>query len=589
MERRWRIRPHDEARIAALERAAGVSPVVAKLLLARGIGDPEQANSFLDAKLTGLRDPESLPGLTAAADQVHAAVQQGRRIVIYGDYDADGMTATGLLYCCLRLLGANVGYYVPNRLEEGYGLNDEALQKIASRGASMVISVDCGIGSTAEAETARQLGLELIITDHHELSGGDVLPAAAGIVHPRLPGSAYPFAGLCGAGVAFKLAWALCQRASEAKRVKPAMRDFLLAAVGLAAVGTVADVVPLLDENRILVRHGLVSLRERPLPGIAALLRVTGLDQKPQLSAEDIAFMLAPRLNAAGRLGQAQLGVELITTESPERAGNLADYIHELNGTRDTLERSVYLAAHKQLKEQFDPEAEPALVLAGVAWHPGVIGIVAGRLAEKYHRPVVIISWDQVGAKPGIGSARSVGRLNLHQALTACGRHLLSHGGHAAAAGLKIEESKLEAFRADFCEYVAGEVSQEDRIAEVQIDAEATLSQLTLKTLEQIEQLAPFGNANPRPVLCASGVTLADAPRRMGSGERHLSVRVRQHGVTIRGVAFGQGEAADDLARLEAPLDLAFRPVINEFNGRRSVEMHLVDWRTSKIPALAGR
>jgi single-stranded-DNA-specific exonuclease len=247
------------------------------------------------------------------------------------------------------------------------------------------------------------------------------------------------------------------------------------------------------------------------------------------------------------------------------------------------------LAANKQVKEQFDPEAEPALVLAGVAWHPGVIGIVAGRLAEKYHRPVVIISWDQVGAKPGVGSARSVGRFNLHQALAACGRHLISHGGHAAAAGLKIEESKLEAFRADFCEHVAGEMSQEDRIAEVQIDAEATLSQLTLKTLEQIEKLAPFGNANPRPVLCASGVTLADAPRRMGNGERHLSVRVRQHGVTVRGVAFGQGEAADELARMEAPLDLAFRPVINEFNGRRNVEMHLVDWRSSKIAALAGR
>lgn len=589
MERRWRIRPHDEARITALERSAGVSPVVAKLLLARGIKDPQQVHSFLDAKMTGLHDPELLPGLPEAADRVHAAIQQGRRIVIYGDYDADGMTATGLLFSCLRLLGANVGCYVPNRLEEGYGLSDEALQRLAGRGASMVISVDCGIGSLAEAETARQLDIELIVTDHHELSGGNVLPDAAGIVHPRLPGSTYPFGGLCGAGVAFKLAWALCQRASEAKRVKPAMRDFLLAAVGLAAIGTVADVVPLLDENRILVRHGLVSLRERPQPGIAALLRVTKLDQKPQLSAEDIAFMLAPRLNAAGRLGQAALGVELLTTDSPTRAASLAEYIHELNGSRETLERSVYLAAHKQLKEQFDPESEPALVLAGVGWHPGVIGIVAGRLAEKYHRPVVIVSWDQVGAKPGIGSARSVARLNLHEALAACSRHLLAHGGHAAAAGLRIEEASLAAFRTDFCEYVAAQMSQEDRVAEVQIDAEATLAQLTLKTVEQMEQLAPFGHANPRPVLCASGVTLAEPPRRMGNGERHLAVRVRQHGVTLRGVAFGQGEAADELAALAAPLDLAFRPIINDFNGRRSVEMHLVDWRSSTLPALAGR
>ncbi len=584
MERRWRLRPHDESRIAALERAAGVPPVVAKLLLARNIRTPEQVHSFLEAKLTGLHDPEMLPGLTAAADRIHAAVRQGRRIVIYGDYDADGMTATGILVRGLRLLGANVGYHVPNRLEEGYGLNAAALRKLADHGATMVISVDCGVGSVDEADVARELGLELIVTDHHELRDDGRLPAAE-IVHPRLPGGAYPFGGLCGAGVAFKLAWALCQRASEAKRVKPAMRDFLLAAIGLAAIGTVADVVPLLDENRILVRHGLISLREHALPGIVELLRVTKLDQKPHLSAEDIAFQLAPRLNAAGRLGQATLGVELLATESPERATSLADYLQELNVTRESLERSVYLAASKQIKEQFELEAEPALVLAGVGWHPGVIGIVAGRLAEKHHRPVVMISWDQLGGKPGTGSARSPGYANLHHALAACSRHLISHGGHAAAAGLKIAESNLAAFRTDFCEHVAAQTSRQDRVAEIQIDAETTFSQLTLRTIEQIEQLAPFGHENPRPVLCASGVNLADPPRRIGNGERHLSVRVRQHGVTLRGVAFGQGEAADELASLSSPLDLAFRPVINEFNGFRKVEMHLVAWRPSTIPA----
>jgi single-stranded-DNA-specific exonuclease len=578
--KRWRFRPHDAARIAFLERSAAVSPVVAQLLLGRGIADPAQARVFIESKLSGLREPELLPGLTDAADRIHAAVQQGRRIVIYGDYDADGMTATGILHSCLRLLGASVGYYVPNRLEEGYGLNCEAVQKLARQGASLVVSVDCGIGSVAEAETARSLGLELIITDHHQL--GDRLPSAAAIVHPRLPGSMYPFDGLCGAGVAFKLAWALCQRASQAKRVSPAMREFLLSAVGLAALGTVADVVPLLDENRILVRHGLVSLRERPPTGIAALLKVTGLDQQPRLGGEDVSFTLAPHLNAAGRLGQAQLGVELLTTESPDRAQSLAEYIHELNGSRDSLERSVYLAAHKQAKEQFDLDADPALVLDGVGWHPGVIGIVAGRLAEKYHRPVVIISWDQVGVRPGSGSARSVGCVDLHQALAACSEHLVSHGGHAMAAGLKIQEARLDAFRAAFCEYVASEMSPDDRVPEIHIDAEALLSQLTLSTLDQIEQLAPFGNGNPRPILCASGVTLSEPPRRMGSNERHLSVRVCQHGAKLRAVAFGQGEAADELAHLDRPLDIAFRPVINEFNGCRRVEMHLVDWRLSE-------
>jgi single-stranded-DNA-specific exonuclease len=587
MDKRWRIQPHDSGQISLLERQAGVSPVVAQLLVSRGVTHPGQARAFLAAKLSGLHDPELLPGLAEAADRVHAAIEQRRRIVVYGDYDADGITGTGLLFRCLKLLNADCGYHVPNRLEDGYGLHENALRRLAERGASLVISVDCGICSVAEAEAARQVGLELIITDHHQM--GDCLPRAACLVHPQLPGSNYPFAGLCGAGVAFKLAWALCQRASQAKRVSPAMREFLLAAVGLAAIGTVADVVPLVDENRILVRHGLVSLRERPVPGLAALMRVTGLDQKPELGSEDIAFVLGPRLNASGRLGQAQLGVELITTDSAERAASLAEYLHQLNQSRDSLERSVYQAAHKQAREQFDPEKDPALVLDGVGWHEGVIGIVAGRLAEKYHRPVIVIAWDKAGVKPGTGSCRSAGGLNLHAALSACCETLLSHGGHRQAAGLKLQRSGLEIFRAAFCEYAASEISERDRVAEIMIDAEAPFSQLTLRTMKEIEQLAPFGEGNPRPVLCASGVQLSEPPRRIGNGDRHLSLKLNQYGVGMRAVAFGQGEAADEIAGIEGDLDIAFRPVINDFRGRRSVEMHLVDWRPARAAVVARR
>jgi single-stranded-DNA-specific exonuclease len=577
MGKRWIYAEHDADRIALLESRAGISPIVAQLLLARGVRDCDQVASFLDVKLTRLRDPDLLPGVTEAADRVHAAIAAGRRVVVYGDYDADGMTATGLLYSCLRLLGADVGYYVPNRFEEGYGLNDQALRTLAERGASMVISVDCGISSVAQAETAREVGLELIITDHHELA--DEIPKAAAVVHPRLPGHLYPFGGLCGAGVAFKLAWAICQRAGQTRKVSPEMRDFLVSALGLAALGTVADVVPLIDENRILVHHGLVSLQRQPQVGLAALLNVTQLHQKPQLTSEDIGFTLAPRLNAAGRLGQAQLGVELLITESPERAQALADYIHQLNGSRETLERSVFLAANKQAQEQFDPHQDAALVLAGIGWHVGVIGLVAGRLAEKYHRPVVMIALDQVGARPGTGSARSAGGFDLYQALQACGEHLLSFGGHAAAAGLKIEESRIDPFRADFCEYAAGEIAQADRVAEIRIDAEAPLSQLTLQTVLQIEQLAPFGEGNPRPILCASGVLLAEPPKRMGNGDRHMSGKLSQHGVALRCVAFGQGDWVDQLVSTPGPIDIAYRPVINDFRGRRSVELHLVDWR----------
>jgi len=584
MGKRWRYQPHDEARIAFLEKAAGVPPVVAQLLVGRGIVDPESAKSFLSVKLSGLRDPDLLPGLSQAADAIYAAIRAKKRIIIYGDYDADGMTGAAILVRCLEQIGADVGSYVPNRLDEGYGLNDDALTRLASQGAHMVISVDCGIASVGPAETAKRLALDLIITDHHEFA--DRLPNATAIVHPRLPGTNYPFHGLCGAGVAFKLAWGLCQRASESRRVNERLRDFLLAAVGLAAIGTVADVVPLVDENRILVHQGLNCLKQYPFMGIEQLMKVTKLDKKSELQSEDIGFMLAPRLNASGRLGQATLGIELLTTESQHRADALAEYIHQLNDSRDSLERSIYLAANKQIKDNYDVETEPALVLAQAGWHPGVIGIVAGRLAEKYHRPVVLIAFDSLGVKPGTGSARSAGGLNLHKALQECSHHLLAHGGHAAAAGLKIEESKLDAFRTDFCEHAAESIPMENRVAEVLIHAEVPLSQLTIRTVKQIDSLAPFGAGNPRPVLSATNVELAGA-KKIGGGERHVSVKLKQSQVTLRAVAFGQAEWVDEWAQYDGPVDIAFHPVLNNYNGRISVELQLVDWHKSKATVAA--
>ena len=577
MAKRWRIHPHDPDRIAALQRAAGIPAVLAQLLVCRGTTDPQSARVFLDPKLSALRDPEQLPGCTQAAEKIHEAVTAGKRIVVYGDYDVDGMTGTAVLWLCLKLLGADVHYYVPHRIDEGYGLHGEAIRTLASDGAGLIVTVDCGIASVEEAALARQLGLGLVITDHHR--PGPQLPEADAVVHPGLPGGDYPFAGLSGSGVALKLAWALCQRASGAKKVGPRMRDFLLQAVGLAALGTVADVVPLVDENRVLVRHGLASLAQQPTLGLATLMQITKLDGKRLLDSEDVAFTLAPRLNAAGRLGQPRLAIELLLTDRPARAEELARYIDDLNAKRQTLERSIQLAAAKQAREQFDPVEDAALVLADREWHAGVIGIVAGRLAEKYHRPVVLISWHKLGINPGVGSARSVPGFDLHAALAACDEYLLSHGGHAAAAGLKIEESQLAGFRAALCEVAAAEIGPDERTAELAIDAEAPLSAFTLDVVRQIERLAPFGQNNPRPLLCTAGVTLSEPPRKIGADGRHLSLKLSQHGVTLRAVAFGGGEWADELAAATDPVDVAFRPVINNFRGRHNVELHLVDWK----------
>ena len=577
MPKAWRIAPHDPARIAALERAAGVPAVVAQLLLARGIADPADARLFLDPKLTGLRDPELLPGAAKAADVLFDAIRAKRRITVYGDYDADGMTATAILVRCLQLLDAAVDYYVPHRIDEGYGLNGDALRKLAESGADVVVTVDCGIASPNEADLAAELGLTLIVTDHHQMA--DRLPRAAALVHPGLPGGDYPFPGLCGAAVAFKLAWALCQRASENKRVTERMRQFLLQAVGLAAIGTVADVVPLVDENRILVRHGIASLRAYPTPGAAALMRQAKLHEKHHLECEDLGYALGPRLNAAGRLGQAEIGIELLITHDEQRAEKLAQYIEELNLQRQTMERSMSRGAEKQARERFDPARDAALVLADHEWHAGVIGIVAGRLVDKHHLPAVVVALDPLGVKPGIGSARSVPGFDLHRALAECGHLLESHGGHAAAAGLKVTNENLPAFRRAFCEVAARELGGGARSSELFVDAETALNCLTRQTVQQIESLAPFGHGNLRPVLCASNVRLAGPPKRIGGAGRHLSMMFDQQGVKMRAVAFGGGDWEEELAAASGDLSIAFRPVINRYQGRVSVEIHLADWR----------
>jgi single-stranded-DNA-specific exonuclease len=581
MAKRWRIRPFDQARVLELQRLAGVPPIVAQLLLARDISDPSAALRFLGAALKDLYEPTALPGVPAAASIIVEMIRRGEQVCIYGDYDADGITATAVLFRCLRALGTDVFYHVPHRIDDGYGLHDDALRKIAARGAKLIVTVDCGITAIEQAETARSLGMKLVISDHHEL--GPRLPPADVVVHPKLPGGGYPFPGLAGSGVAFKLAWAICQEYEKATRVSGRLKQLLITCLGLAALGTVADVVPLVDENRILVRHGISALQQSSIPGVRALLRITELSSKAQLESDDVAFTLAPRLNAAGRLGQAALAVELLTTDSEERAQSLAEYLHELNANRETLERRVYTAAKKQCEDLGDPGAVPALVLSGRGWHPGVIGIVAGRLAERYHVPVAVISFDEVSGRPGIGSARSIAGLDLHAALSACSHRLVTYGGHAAAAGLRIEESQVQGFRAEFCEHVATRLSSQDRVAELWIDGEAPLSALTRNIVEQIECLAPFGHGNPRPLLYTETVRLIEAPRRIGGGGRHLSLRLEQHGVTMRAVAFGGGEWADELAALTQPIEVAFRPVLNTFRGRRNVELQLADWRITSM------
>lgn len=578
----WQLLPANPDAARQLATATGTSPVVAQLLLNRGLATATEATSFLGAKLSGLHPPHLLPGIDEAARRIVMAVEAGRKICIYGDYDVDGTTGVAILLHILKQLGAEADYYVPNRQEEGYGLNAEAVRGLAAAGVTLIVTVDCGITAVAEADDARRLGVELVITDHHEF--GPTLPTADVLAHPRLPGGQYPFGGLSGAGVALKLAWAIAQRASGSERVAPRFRELLLDLIGYAALGLIADVVPLRDENRAIVRHGLHRLGTQPRVGIKALIAAAKLDQNANLRADDVGFRLAPRLNAAGRLECARLVVELLTTSSPVRARELAEYLEGLNQKRQWIERQAVSQA-KQLVDTNGYDTHPAIVLGSPDWHPGVIGIVAARLVEHYGRPTLLVA-ERSDDEPSPGSGRSAGGFALHTGLATCSELLDSHGGHAAAAGFRVRPSKLGALRVAFNAAVGVTHPDGPPPPRLTLDSEVPLSALTRSLLADLDKLEPYGADNPRPKFLASRLTLDGTPRRIGQDERHLAFKVTQGGISIRAVGWGMGERLDELMSSGGDCCLAFVPRLNTFRGQTTVEIEINDLQAGSVPVL---
>lgn len=556
--KQWKIAyPSPEGR-AQLERA-GIPSLLACVLSARGVTEPEQAWKLLTPGEEPLLDPMLLKDMDRAVLRVGRALKTGELMAVYGDYDVDGITSTCLLTDCLTRLGGRVRSYIPDRLEEGYGLNEEAVLHLAQQGVTLIITVDCGITAAREVEFARELGIDVVITDHHECK--QAIPEAAAVVDPHRPDCPYPFKGLAGVGVALKLAMA----AAGPDRAGLVFREY----ADLAAVGTVADVMPMTGENRTIVQTGLAALAHPRRVGLAQLMEEAGLGDKPVTSVS-IGYTLAPRINAAGRMGQADLAAELLLTRDPGRAAALAQELCALNRERQTIECEIFQECVQRLERR--PQSG-IILLADEHWHQGVVGIVASRLTEKYSCPAFMVCLDQGIGK---GSCRSWGGVNLFHLLTQCQDLLEGFGGHAMAAGFTVREENIPALERRLRHLVLEERAGEELPSLLEIDAAVLPQELTVEAVEALDALEPCGAGNPRPVLVLTGAHVISAAQ-VGRG-RHLKLRLEGRGVPLDAIFFSVDGSELGLTP-GCRVDVAFYPQINDFRGVRSVQLQVVDLR----------
>ncbi len=598
---KWVLAETDDRAVTLLSDEAGLHPLIARLMVNRSITDLWAARTFLACDMAALSDPALFSQMGKAVGRIRAAVAARIPIVVYGDYDVDGVTGASLLYLALKDLGADAVCYIPDRITEGYGLNVHALRKIAAAGRGLVITVDCGISNLREAEVARSLGLDLIITDHHEIidsksrhliqgekgaacvpgspttNAGPILPDACAILHPELIAPETPaslrssVSVLTGVGIAFKLAQALLGLQSDDKR--------LLHYLDLVTLGTLADVGRITGENRVLVKHGLQMLSsdtESQRPGVAALKQVSGLKGKI-IGVGAVGFTLAPRINASGRLESAETAFRLLTTPSLEEATKLAAMLDAVNKERQTVEEGISEEA-RRLCRQMDLSSTGALILSSGEWHPGVIGIVASRIVDEFYRPTALIS---VKDGVGKGSARSVPGFDLYHGLAECSDLLIGFGGHTYAAGFTISEKNIPMFRERMSSLVLGRFGSRGFVRTLSIDSAVTLNELTVDLIKEIEKLAPFGQGNPEPRLGARGLKVVSS-RIVGSN--HLKLRLKQqNGPTLDAIAFNHGTMLGSHVKDGSRLAAVFTPRLNSWNGRTAVELEIRDIKTENV------
>ncbi len=561
--RRWRPATPDPAACWLLSRNLNLSPVTAQVLYNRGLTTPEAAHAFLTAGREQILDPFLLKDMDRAVALIHQQIRSGRPIMVYGDYDVDGVTGTTILVLALRALGATVAYYIPDRFAEGYGLNEGALRQIHQRGFDFVLSVDTGITAVKEAEVARELGITLVISDHHE--PGPTLPEAPAVINPKRPDCDYPFKGLSGVGVAFKLALALGA---------PNAWELL----DIVTLGTIADMVPLVGENRAIVREGLKALDSTTRPGLCALMEVAGV-RRP-VTATHIGFALGPRINALGRMGSAMEGVELLTTANPVRARELARFLDEQNRSRQETEAAILQEALQQAERQAPHEREYVLVLAGEGWHHGVVGICASRVLEAYHRPSILLSIEGDEVR---GSARSIPAFHMQRALLQVSDLFSKFGGHAAAAGMTLKHREdIPVLRERLNRLAAQWLRPEDLVPELQVDAFIGLDDVTDQLMAELHQLEPHGTGNPAPVFGLKDLTVLET-RKMGKEMQHLKVMLKGDGLTpvMEAVGWGMAPACPSVS---ARVQVAAQPEYDTYGGRQRLRLTLKDLQVVASP-----
>ncbi len=580
MAKKWVLPPDKPDEVGRLMTALRVSEVTARLLVNRGLSEPGAAQKFLQPSLRDLVDPCHHPAAGAAARFLLDAARSGKRITVYGDYDADGICAASVLLRCFEHLGAGADLYIPHRVDEGYGLSCDAVRELAEGGTQVLVTVDCGISAAEEVALANRLGMDIVVTDHHPPQGEP--PPAAHVLNPKLDGGGLGYPFLAGVGVAFKLMWAIGQQLAGGEKVPDDFRELMVEAMALVALGTVADVVPLLDENRALVHFGLRTLGASSRPGLQALMAASRVNIG-RVSARDVAYRLAPRLNAAGRMGDARAAVELLITPDPAHAMELAQHLEQQNRLRRSEQQSACAEAEEMLWASEQLDRRRCIVLNGPGWHQGILGLVASRMAEKFWRPAFVFAENGDVMR---GSARSVPGFPLNVMLEECADLLERYGGHAAAAGLSLPAGNLDAFTERINALAERTLGEGAPTPELALDGEVTLEELSPALVHEIEVLSPFGQGNPRPAFAAGGLVQVGNPTIVGSTGNHLTFLVRQGEATLRVIAMGRAEWIDDLReRKGEALSLAFEPIINTYRGRTSVELRAEDmqWDAERL------